>query len=180
MRNDNSQGGFTVMETLIATGALSLSMIVLSLSLHSSAGAVEKAKDRALFAVKLLRADSLIRERIGRVAAPYWEKVVPETGESSVTIPWYRGEREGSVRLLALEGTLVLETEDRQKKESILLMSGLDGTEFSVLRNQGDVPVGIGVAYFRGQHSYHTLSAFASLPLMGAPIGGLPSIGGRP
>ncbi|MDR0597727.1 MAG: type II secretion system GspH family protein [Treponema sp.] len=174
MMNDDSQGGFTMMETLVALGVTSLVMIILALSLSSSAGAMQKAKDSALFGIRLLRADSLIRSRIGAVSVPYWEKLIPEAGESSVRIPWYMGEREGYVRLLAGEGTLVMETSDKQKEERILLMSGLDGVEFSVLRNEDHIPCGIGVAYFRGQNSYHTLSAFSSLPVSRAPSGGPP------
>jgi hypothetical protein len=174
MMSDNPQGGFTMMETLIAMGVVSLIMIILALSLSSSAGAMQKAKDRSLFGIKLLRADSLIRNRIGAVVVPYWENPTPETGESSVTIPWRQGEREGYVRLLAEEGTLVMETGDKRKKERMLLMSGLDGVEFSILRNEGKVPYGIGVAYFQGQNSYHTLSAFSSIPIIGAPAGGRP------
>jgi hypothetical protein len=174
MMNNNPEGGFTVMETLIAMGVAGLVMIILALSLSSSAGAMKKAGDRALFGIKLLRADSLIRNRIGAVAVPYWENPAPEMGGSSVTIPWYRGEREGYVRLLVEEGTLVMETGDRQKKERLLLMSGLDGMELSILRNKGSVPYGVGIAYFQGQNSYHTLSAFSSLPIMGASAGGRP------
>jgi hypothetical protein len=182
MINNNSQGGFTIMETLIAVGAVSLVMIVLALSLSSSAGAMEKAGNRALFGIQLLRADSLIRNRIGAVAVPYWEQAAPEMGESSVTIPWYQGEREGYVRLLAEAGTLVMETSDKRKTERMLLMSGLDGMELSILRNEESVPYGVGIVYFRGQNSYHTLSAFSTLPVTGGipSIGGVPSIGGEP
>jgi hypothetical protein len=147
---------------------------------------MKKARDRALFGIKLLIADSLIRDRIGAVAVPYWESPILETGESSVTIPWYQGERNGSVRLLAREGALVLETADKRKTERILLMSGLDGMELSILRNAESVPYGVGVAYFQGQNSYHTLSAFSSIPLIKGNTGGfppsgeLPSRGGRP
>jgi hypothetical protein len=174
MANDDSQGGFTVMETLVAMGVVSLIMIILSLFLSSSAGAMRKAKERALFGIQLLRADSLIRNRIGAVAVPYWETPAPETEETSVTIPWYQGERTAYVRLLAEEGSLVMETGARGKNERMLLLSGLDGMEFSVLRNEDQIPYGIGVAYFRGQNRYHTLSAFSSLPLAGASAGGLP------
>jgi type II secretory pathway component PulJ len=38
MINDNPQGGFTVMETLVATAVISLVMIILALSLSSAAG----------------------------------------------------------------------------------------------------------------------------------------------
>jgi hypothetical protein len=162
------------METLIAMGALSLIMIVLALSLSSSLGAMQRARDRALFGIGLLRADSLIRNRIGAVAVPYWEQAVVEAGESSVTIPWYQGKRESYVRLLAEDGALVLETGDKGNVERTVLLSGLDGTEFSVLRNEERLPCGVGVAYYKGQNSYHTLSAFATLPIGGAPAGGLP------
>jgi hypothetical protein len=176
MMNDNSQSGFTGMETLIAMGVVSLVMIILALFLSSSAGAIQRAGDRALFGIKLLRADSLIRDRMGAVAIPYWENPVLETGESSVTIPWSRGEREGYVRLLAEEGALVMETGNKQKNERILLLSGLDGLEFSILRNEASAPYGVGVAYFLGQKSYHTLSAFSTIPVAGGRsfAGGLP------
>jgi hypothetical protein len=158
------------MESLIAMMVVSLVMGILALSLSSSSGAMKKAGDRALFGIQLLRADSLIRDRIGAVAIPWWEQAAPEFAESSVTIPWYQGEREGFVRLLAEEGALVLETGGKEREERILLMSGLDGLEFSVLRNEGSVPYGIGVAYIRGQHSYHTLSAFSTIPLAGPSL----------
>jgi hypothetical protein len=176
MTHDDPQGGFTVMETLVAMGVASLIMIILALSLASSAEAMQKAKDRALFGIHLLRADSLVRNRIGAVAVPYWEKAAPETGEFSVTIPWFEGERAGYVRLLAEEGTLVMESAGKGKTERIPLISGLDGLELFILRNGKSVPYGVGVAYFRGQNSYHTLAAFASLPL----AGGFPVAGGRP
>jgi hypothetical protein len=176
------------METLVAMTVVSLVMIILSLALSSSAGAMDGAKNRALFGIQLLRADSLIRDRIGVVAVPYWERAVPAIDELSVTIPWYRGEREGYVRLIEEEGTLVMETWDKQKKERITLLSGLDGAEFSILQNGEGAPCGIGVACLRGQNSYHTLSAFSTLPLAGElPLAGrfpltgeLPFSGGRP
>jgi hypothetical protein len=164
------------METLVAMTVVSLVMIILGLSLSASAGAMERVKDRTLFGIQLLRADSLIRDRMGEVAIPYWERAAPEIAESSMTIPWFRGEREGYVRLAVEEGSLVMETRDKQQKERITLLSGLDGAEFSILRNERNAPCGVGVACFRGQNSYHTLSAFSTLPLAGT----LPFPGGRP
>jgi hypothetical protein len=140
-------------------------MIILGLSLSASAGAMEEAKNRTLFGIQLLRADSLIRNRIGAVAIPYWERATPEIAESSATIPWFRGEREGYVQLAVEEGSLVMETWDKQQKERITLLSGLDGAEFSLLRNKKGAPCGVGVAYLRRQNSYHTLSAFSTIPL---------------
>jgi hypothetical protein len=170
------------METLVAMTVISLTLIILGLSLSASAGAMERAKDRALFVIQLLRVDSLIRNRIGAVAIPYWEKAAPAIEGASATIPWYQGEREGYVRLIVEEGTLVMETRDKGQRERITLLSGLDGYEFSILRNREDLPCGLGVAYLRGRNSYHTLSAFSTFPLTGAlPLsGGLPSYGGLP
>jgi hypothetical protein len=180
MMNNNPQGGFTVLETLVAMGALSLIMSVLALSLSSSAGAMQKAQDSALFGIKLLSADSLIRNRLGAVAVPYWETPIMEAEESSVTIPWYQGEKEGYVRLLVEDGALIMETAGKGKTERALLISGLDRIELSVLRNAGNVPYGVGVAYLRGQNSYHTLAAFASVPVERGNAGGFPSRGGFP
>jgi hypothetical protein len=176
------------METLVAMTIVSLVMIILALALSSSAGAMEKARDQALFGIQLLRADSLIRGRIGEVAIPYWERATPAIDGSSATIPWYRGEREGYVRLAVEEGTLVMETRDKEKKERITLLSGLDGAEFSLLQNEEGAPCGIGIACLRGQNRYHTLSAFSTLPLAGElpltgrlPLAeGFPFPGGRP
>jgi hypothetical protein len=176
MTNDNSQGGFTLMEALVAVGVVSLVMIILALSLSSCAGAMQRAADRALFGIQLLRADSLIRDRIGAVAIPYWEKPALETEGSSVRIPWHQGEEKGYVRLFAEEGALVMETAGKGKTERILLVSGLDGVELSILRNGEGAPYGVGVACFRGQNSYHTLSVFSSLPI----TGGFSSAGGLP
>jgi hypothetical protein len=155
------------METLAAMTVVSFIMIILALSLSSSAGAMERAKDRALFGIQLLRADSLIRDRIGEVAIPYWERAEAAIDGSSATIPWYRGEREGYARIAIEEGTLIMETRDKQQKERITLLSGLDGAEFSILRNEEGAPCGIGVTYWRGQNSYHTLAAFSTFPLAG-------------
>jgi hypothetical protein len=170
------------METLAAMTVVSLVMIILSLALWSSAGALEGAKNRALFGIQLLRSDSLIRGRIGEVAVPYWERAAPIIDGFSATIPWYRGEREGYVLLAVEEGTLVMETWDKRKKERITLLSGLDGAEFSILRNAEGTPCGVGVSCLRGQNSYHTLSAFSTLPLAGKlpQTGRLPLTGGRP
>jgi hypothetical protein len=146
---------------------VSLIMTILVLALHSSAGALERSGDRALFGIRLLRADSLIRSRIGAVTIPYWETPVMEAGESSVIIPWYQGERDGYVRLLAEDDMLIMETEDKKKKERMVLLTGLDGAELSVLRDDRRLPCGIGVTYFHKQKTYHTLSAFSSIPLTG-------------
>jgi hypothetical protein len=69
-----------------------------------------------------------------------------------------------------------METAGKGQHERLLLVSGLDGVEFSVLRNEALIPYGIGVVCFRGQKSYHTLSAFSSLPI----AGGLSFAGGLP
>jgi prepilin-type N-terminal cleavage/methylation domain-containing protein len=182
VKKDNSQGGFTLMETLVAMTVVSLIMIILSLALSSSAGAMEGAKNRALFGIGLLRTDSLIRDRIGAVAVPYWERAEAKIDGSSAMIPWYRGEREGYVRIAVEEGTLVMETWDKQKKERITLLSDLDGADFSLLRNGENDTYGVGVACLRGQNSYHILSAFSTFPLTGEfPLaGGSPFPGGRP
>jgi hypothetical protein len=74
------------------------------------------------------------------------------------------------VRLLAGEGELVMETGEKGKQERVPLISGLDGVEFSILRKGKNLPYGIGVACFRGQNSYHTLSVFSTFPV----TGGLP------
>jgi prepilin-type N-terminal cleavage/methylation domain-containing protein len=166
MKN-NSQWGFTLMETLIAMGIVSLILTILTVSLSSSAAAMEKSKDKALFGIKLLRADSLIRHRIGAVAVPYWEIPVLETDETSMTIPWYQGERNGYVRLLMDKDTLIMETGDKQKKERLVLISELDGLDLSVLRNNRHIPYGIDVTYFHNRNIYHTLSVFSTFPLLG-------------
>jgi hypothetical protein len=141
---------------------------------------MKKAQGRALFGIQLLRADSLIRNRMSAVAVPYWENPILETGESSVTIPWYQGERNGYVRLLVEEGALVLETVEKRKRERISLMSHLDRVELSILRNAGNIPYGVGVSCFQGQNSYHTLAAFSSFPVARSNTGENLSIGGRP
>ncbi|WP_010259483.1 PulJ/GspJ family protein [Treponema primitia] len=169
MKN-NSQAGFTLVETLIALGVVSLIMTILTISMTSSAAALEKSKDRALFGIKLLRADSLIRDRIGAVAVPYWELPVLEAGESSVRISWYQGERNGYIRLLTEKDALIMETEDKRKKERIVLISGLDGTNLSILRDEQHIPYGIDVIYLHRQKTYHTMSAFSTSSL----IRGLP------
>jgi prepilin-type N-terminal cleavage/methylation domain-containing protein len=166
MKN-NSQWGFTLMETLIAMGIVSLILTILTVFLSSSAAVVEKSKDRALFGIKLLRADSLIRDRMGAVAVPYWETPVLETGETSMTIPWYQGERDGYVRLLTDKDTLIMETDDKQKKERLVLISGLDGIDLSVLRDDRHIPYGIDVTYFHNRNTYHTLSVFSTSSLLG-------------
>lgn len=166
MKN-NSQWGFTLMETLIAMGIVSLILTILTVSLSSSAAVMEKSKDRALFGIKLLRADSLIRDRMGAVAVPYWETPVLETGETSMTIPWYQGERDGYVRLLTDKDTLIMETDDKQKKERLVLISGLDGIDLSVLRDDRHIPYGIDVTYFHNRNTYHTLSVFSTSSLLG-------------
>jgi prepilin-type N-terminal cleavage/methylation domain-containing protein len=163
----NSQWGFTLMETLIAMGIVSLILTILTVSLSSSTAVMEKSKDRALFGIRLLRADSLIRHRIGAVAVPYWETPVLETGETLITIPWYQGERDGYVRLLMDKDTLIMETGDKQKKERLVLISGLDGMDLSVLRNDRHIPYGIDVTYFHNRNIYHTLSVFSTSPLLG-------------
>jgi hypothetical protein len=153
------------METLVAMGAISLAMIILGLSLSSAAGAMARARDHALFGIRLLRADSLIRDRLAAVAIPYWERPVPETEGSSVRIPWYQGEREGHVTLLVEGGALVMETGDKRKTERIPLLSGLDSIELALLRTDENAPYGVGVSYHRGQKIYHTMAAFASFPV---------------
>jgi hypothetical protein len=164
------------METLAAMAVISLAMIIPGLSLSASAGAMERAKDRALFAIQLLRADSLIRDRIGETAIPYWESAAPVIDGSSATIPWRRGEREGYARLALEEGTLVLETRDKGRQERITLLSGLDGAEFSIVRNGEGAPCGLETALERGPDSYRIVSVFATLPLAGGllPGGGAP------
>jgi prepilin-type N-terminal cleavage/methylation domain-containing protein len=166
VKND-PQGGFTLLETLTAMAVVSLIMTIIALTISSSAGALIKSKDRALFGVRLLRADSLIRSRIGAVAVPYWEIPVLEAGDSSVTIPWYRGERGAYVRLLSEDDSLIMETGEKGKTERIVLLAGLDGTELSILRDERRIPCGIAVTYFHKQKTYHTLSAFSTSPIPG-------------
>jgi prepilin-type N-terminal cleavage/methylation domain-containing protein len=164
MKNDE---GFTLIETLTALALVSIIMTILTLALSSSLGVLGKSRDRALFGVRLLRADSLIRNRIGAVAIPYWETPVLETGDSSVTIPWYQGERSGYVRLLAEDDSLIMETGEKKKTERIVLLSGLEEVGFSILRNEQRTPCGIDVAYSHKQKIYHTLSAFSTFPIQG-------------
>ncbi|GHV73394.1 hypothetical protein AGMMS49940_06960 [Spirochaetia bacterium] len=162
MKNDD---GFTLMETLTALALVSLIMTIIALALSSAAGVWTQSRDRALFAVRLLRADSLVRSRIGAVAIPYWETPVLLAADSSVTIPWFEGERSGFVRLRAEDDRLIMETGEKRKTERIVLLSGLEGTELSILRDERHIPGGIGVTYFHKQKSYHTRSAFASFPI---------------
>jgi prepilin-type N-terminal cleavage/methylation domain-containing protein len=164
---NNAEGGFTLLETLAAIAVVSLVMGILGLSLSSSAGALEKTRDRVLFGIRLLRADSLLRDRVGAVAIPYWETPILEAGDASLAIPWYQGERDGRLRLLTENGELILEAEDKWKKERLVLIAGLDGAELSVLRNEERAPCGIAVTYFHKQHSYRTLAAFSTAPLRG-------------
>jgi hypothetical protein len=49
-----------------------------------------------------------------------------------------------------------------------VLISGLDGLDLSVLRNDRHIPYGIDVTYFHNRNIYHTLSVFSTSPLLGA------------
>ncbi|MFP3042360.1 type II secretion system GspH family protein [Treponema primitia] len=165
MKN-NSQGGFTLIETLAALGVVSLIMTIITISLSSSAAAMEKSKDKALLGIKLLRADSLIRDRIGAVAVPYWELPTLEADKYSVRIPWYRGERNGYVQLLVENGALIMETEGKGEKERVVLISGLDETILSILRDEQHIPYGIDITYLHKQKTYHTMSVFSTSSLI--------------
>jgi prepilin-type N-terminal cleavage/methylation domain-containing protein len=163
--NNNREDGFTLLEALAAMGVISIVLTVLALAFTSSAAALEKSKDTLIFGVKLLRADSLIRNRVGAIAVPYWENLVPEAGSSSLTIPWYRGKHDAKLRLSAEDHALILETEGAGDGERITIIDSLDGAELSILRDDQQNPYGIGISYFYKQNTYHSFSAFASHPL---------------
>jgi prepilin-type N-terminal cleavage/methylation domain-containing protein len=164
MKN-NSEDGFTLLETLAAMGIISIVLTSLAMTLPSSSAALEKSKKNLLFGVKFLRADTIIRKRVGAIAIPYWEHPILDTDSSSLTIPWYQGKQNVNLRLIAEGKTLLLETEGALEDEKITLIDGLDGSEISILRDDQKIPYGIGIVLFHNQNTYHSFSAFASHPM---------------
>ncbi|AEF87015.1 prepilin-type N- cleavage/methylation domain protein [Treponema primitia ZAS-2] len=159
------EGGFTLLETLAAMGILSILVCLIALSLSSSLATLGRSRNRLIFAVKLLKADALIRSRVNGIAIPYWETPSLEDGGSSLAIPWYKGEKESFLRIKAEEGRLILETDDGKKTETLTLLNDIESVELSLLRNDYDMPWGIAVTYIYKQQNYHTWAAFSSIPL---------------
>jgi prepilin-type N-terminal cleavage/methylation domain-containing protein len=159
------EGGFTLLETLAAMGILSVLLSLIALSLSSSVTALRASADRLLFAARLLRADALIRSKVNEIAIPYWETPSLEEDRSSLAIPWYGGRREASLRIETGGGRLIMETREGEKTETLTLLTGLEGAELSLLRDDLEIPWGIGVTYVYKQHSYHTWAAFSSISL---------------
>jgi hypothetical protein len=164
MKNDR-EDGFTLLEALAAMGVITVVLTLLAMALPSSIAALGKSRDTLIFGVKLLRADSLIRNRVGAIAVPYWENLVLDAGISSLTIPWYQGKPGAKLRLSAEDNALILEIEGAGDGERVTVIDGLDGVELSVLRDDKQIPYGIGISYFYKQNTYHCFSAFASHPL---------------
>jgi hypothetical protein len=147
-------------------------IIVIVLSVLSAAavfsfrGTIDPV-DFLLFGIRLLRADTLVRDKVEAVAAPYWDlKFDPVPEDRSLVIPWYRGRKENRLAFyLSQDGELIMETESQEKKERQTLINKLEDADLSVWRDEAQIPRGIDILYrYRGR-TYQTRSAFGSSPL---------------
>jgi hypothetical protein len=163
----NYEGGFTLIETMAAVGIVTIALSILSAAAVLSFRNTVDPVDFLFFGIRLLRADTLVRDKVEAVTVPYWDlNFDPAQQDGSLVIPWYGGRKEDRlVFYLSRDGELIMETESRGKKEKQTLINKLESADISVWRDKAQIPRGIDILYRYQGRVYQTRSAFGSSPI---------------
>jgi len=163
----NYEGGFTLTETMAAVGIISIALSILSAAAVFSFRNTIDPVDFLFFGIRLLRADTLARDKVEAVTVPYWDlNFDPAQEEQALVIPWYGGRKENRLAFyLSQDGELIMETESQGKKEKQTLINKLEGADLGVWRDEAQTPRGIDILYRYQGRVYQTRSAFGSSPL---------------
>ncbi|GHU60209.1 hypothetical protein FACS189444_6800 [Spirochaetia bacterium] len=158
--------GAALTETIAAFGIICAVLLILSSAFASISRSGASVKDRVLFTFAMLRADELLRNRMGAVTVPYWERHVPIVeGGSYIELPWYQGNRNHHIKLFFADNELLLEADENGKQERIVLFKNIEGAAIDIMRDQDDVPLALLIRITARNWEYLSRIAFSSQPV---------------
>jgi prepilin-type N-terminal cleavage/methylation domain-containing protein len=154
--------GFTLVETLTAIAVISIAGLALLSGVSTATRALEKAKARAMYATRLLNADERLRELIGQVAIPFWERNADILAHAeTLELPWYQGQKDAVLRIVFVkrDAQTMLEINTPDKREVIMLDTVGEPT-LGLILDADKQPRGVDIRLA----DYHSRIAFASRP----------------
>jgi prepilin-type N-terminal cleavage/methylation domain-containing protein len=159
--------GFTLLETLTAIAVISIAGLALLSGVSIATRALEKAKTRAMYAARLLSADERLRELIGQVAIPYWERnaglVVRNEAAyaAALELPWYQGQKDAVLRIAFVkrDAQTMLEINTPDKRD-VIMLDFVGELTLGLILDADKQPRGVDIQLA----DYHSRIAFASRP----------------
>ncbi len=128
---DNTNGGFTLIETLIAITLISLIGIPVFMISSDIAGFSEKIKDLNSWNRELIKLEKILGESVGEVRFPFWTsdiKLAEETGR--IRIPYWNGDANLFLELKFEDSVLTITTPEGSR-----MFRGYDRAEFDLLKD---------------------------------------------
>jgi hypothetical protein len=170
MRRNKQCEGFTVIEGIIALSIISvIGFITLSLP-GSAARALNRSLGSLFFTFQVLKAETLVRDRVNAVQIPYWEKTVEPDGDFYsetpwLSVPWYQGDPQGRLRIYGENRALFIETTLKGETEKRRLLENPDSFSLVIPRDYGGRPLGVGLSVTRRGRVFYIRAPFAGIPL---------------
>jgi prepilin-type N-terminal cleavage/methylation domain-containing protein len=124
---DGRECGFTIVEVLAAIGVISVCTALLGGLFSSSFRAIAGSREELELTAEFLKIDALIRAEAGAVVIPYWERgagIVQD--EQGITVHWYGGIRENTLRIGKENGNIIVETSGGSDRETHILPGAAD------------------------------------------------------
>ncbi len=155
---DRTDSGWTTIEVVIA---LAVTVLVGAVAVSAVSGelrALGAARDGFAAASAALRVDDALRESIGSIRIPYWDRSArPQIASGSLVCPFFGGRRDASLRVTASEGTLAIVTGDYQR-----VFAGVDRMSARMLAGTDGSIKGVSVTFWIDGIEYRTSQVFAS------------------
>jgi prepilin-type N-terminal cleavage/methylation domain-containing protein len=154
--------GFTLVETLTAIAVISIAGLALLSGVSMATRTLEKAKTRAIHATRLLNADERLRELIGQVAIPFWERNAGfAVRNETLELPWYQGQKDAILRITFVkrDAQTMLEINTPDKRE-VIMLDTVGEPALGLILDADKQPCGVEIRLA----DYHSRIAFASRP----------------
>jgi type II secretory pathway pseudopilin PulG len=165
----NNDAGSTTIEALVALLILSIAGAALVAGTSGGIAAAVRAQGAAKDATTVLRLDDAVRRAALRVRLPYWDRsavasAVAEAGAAAgagaLTVPWFDGVADETLRL-SIEG----ETLKVESGGTTTIFSGMQNTAAKFITEKDDSVKGIDLRCEIGGRQVHIVAPFGAVPM---------------
>ena len=160
--------GFTTLEAIVAILVVSIAGAALFAGVFTALRGMEKEKRTIIDASLILKTDRAIRDAVGKVRIPFWERDTAITiTDDEANIPRYEGKRDCFLHIKWIDSKLSIQTQEKDEVLSTVNLTGLDDVSIELLTDTSTdkSPVGLDISWYIHDREYHTIAAFASAPL---------------
>jgi prepilin-type N-terminal cleavage/methylation domain-containing protein len=161
LRNDD---GFTLFEIMIALVIISVLGVVIWQGFTRGSSLIEKISLNSLETINVIHTENSIRSITGEIQIPFWvTELLIEENDSTLTIPYYEGERDRTLTINSENNSLVFHINNKKNDNPAdkKAFGPFSNVYFALAKNETGEIFGIKYVLKHQKKSFDTITIIA-------------------